>query len=151
MANPTPVIAGNAARIARINEMVEEGHGTKVIAKEIGVGNNAVQRWLAKTGQKTAASENPPFGFWGSNPGSENQLIAEVNKGTSFDKIADKLGADPKSVWRKFVQLRDAGEFPDYQRQSNQSKSILNDPDKRADLIRLAKERTSQRDTASYS
>ncbi len=149
MANPTPVITGNAARIARINEMLEQGHGTKAIAEDIGVGNNAVQRWLAKTGQKTVASENP-FGFWKNNPGSEDQLIAEVNKGTSFDKIADKLGADPKSVWRKFVQLRDAGEFPDYQRQSNQSKSILNDPDKRADLIRLAKEGTSQGDIASY-
>src|SRR5258708_1309678 len=39
MANPTPVIAGNAARIARITEMLEAGHGTKVIAKDIGVGN----------------------------------------------------------------------------------------------------------------
>src|SRR5258708_32452998 len=74
MANPTPVIAGNAARIARINEMLEMGHGTKAIAEDIGVGNNAVQRWLAKTGQKTAASENPSV--WERNPGSVDDLKA---------------------------------------------------------------------------
>src|SRR5258706_2183200 len=133
MANPTPVIAGNLARIARINDMIEKGHSKHYIAKAEGIGKASLDRWLARTGQKTAAIENPP-GFWESNPGSEDHLIAEVNKGTSFAKIAGKLDAPESVVWDKFARLRDAGKFPDYQRVSNQDKALLRDPEKRADL-----------------
>src|SRR5258708_23181040 len=38
MANPTPVIAGNAARIARINDMIARGESKQGIADAEGIG-----------------------------------------------------------------------------------------------------------------
>jgi biotin operon repressor len=148
MANPTPVIAGNPKMIARFNELLEQGHGTRAIADELGISRSSVRRWLERTDRMTAAKENPVI--WGGYPEAVDDLRQGINEGKSFEKIANKIGVSPRQVWDKFKRLKGAGEFPDYDRISNQDRALLKDPEKRADLIRLAKEGTSQGDIASY-
>jgi AcrR family transcriptional regulator len=148
MANPTPAIAGNPKVIARVKEMLEQGYGAASIANDLGIAKSSVQRWLANTGQKTAAQENPQI--WGGYPEAVDDLREGIKNGLSFEKIAAKIGVSPGNVWHKFKSLRAAGEFSDYDRVASQNRALLKDPEKRADLIRLAEQGESQGNIASY-
>ncbi len=146
MANPTPRIVGPVK--AMVDEMIARGASKNAIAEAAGTGTATIGRYLAKSGQKTAAAENPYRGVLG-DLGNDEVIKAGLAQGDSYETIARRIGAQYSSVYDR--ALRDAGELSDIQfRSSNESKALLADPEKRADLIRLAKEGTSHGDIASY-
>ncbi len=114
MANPTPVIAGNAARIARINDMIARGESKQGIADAEGIGKASLDRWLAKTGQKTAGQENfaENPGYW--TPETTAAFKADINGGTSIPEAAKKHGISYDAADAKIRRLLRAGEWKDY-------------------------------------
>jgi len=143
MANPTPVIAGKGM-LARFNDLVAQGYGRQAIADELGIGKASVGRQLAKSGQKTAAAENPSF--WEANPDSIDQMKTMLKQGMSHAKIAEKLGTSPGNVSQKVSRLLDAGELPDY---VERGPSFWESPDKQEEFKQLVNEGWSQGDIAS--
>ncbi len=148
MANPTPRIVGSVK--AMVDEMIARGASKNAIAEAAGTGTATIGRYLAKSGQKTAASENPYRGVLG-DLGNDEVIKAGLVRRDSYATIAQRIGTSEGNVNSRVGRLRAAGELSDIQlRPSNESKALLADPEKRADLIRLAKEGTSHGDIASY-
>jgi hypothetical protein len=141
-------------KAARADELIAKGFGRQAIADDIEVGKAAVGRYLDLTGKRTAAAENFKPGVLG-DPGNDEVIKAGLAQGDSYATIAKRIGTSAGNVHGRVNRgpnsLRAAGELSGIElRPSDQSKSLLADPVKRADLIRLAKEGTSQGDIASY-
>jgi hypothetical protein len=135
MANPTPMIVGKVK--VMVDEMIARGESKNTIAKAAGTGTATIGRYLAKSGQKTAAAENPSV--W--TPETEAQLIAYRRQGVSHPDIAQKMGLSFRQVESKVYALKDAGRIPD---DVPRWEPFVNDPKKTAEFVKDVDEGWSQ-------
>src|SRR5262249_39452913 len=107
--NPN-VLESDPKTAAHIDDLIEKGFCTRAIADEMGISRDAVQQYLKRSKQKTAAADFT--GFWQSNPGSVDQLKAMKLQGMSHPAIAQKLGASLYAVEQKVSRMLATGELP---------------------------------------
>src|SRR5258706_11132416 len=104
MARPT-FSQKNPALAAKVDDLITRGLTVQAIADETGVAASTINNHLQRTGQKTAAAENPSS--W--TPEKEAGLIADYNKGMSQPALARKYDSTPGSIWSKLTSLGNAG------------------------------------------
>lgn len=142
--NQIALEAFSPLQAARVSELVQKGYSAQSIADELGVGRTSVQRHLASTGERTAASENPSF--W-DDPANVEGLKQGIGRGLSHSAIAANLGTTKGNISSKIDRLRAAGELPDYVERDPSFWHESNAP-KRERLKQLVREGYSQRQMA---